>query len=294
MATKEEWTEYFALINDRQPSADEILIAIEKGDIDLGYAESKNNTQVSAEITEDANRAYVNAKQHAGNYWTWVKPLILRPSQNKNVSGGVFLWVTFAVASVLGAWSLSNIIRRGINSALASYSSFSNETASIRSQLNTFNMQFFVYSVIIFALMYLAAVPGLMLINRHTFSMKETLTKYLKWFAPLTLVNLVGVVLSFIIPIPSISVWSLSNISSVMQTLFSSFGIVTIILILGSIVLVTGQQFLIAEANESNKKIDAFWLVLIQWIISIIIIIIELEVIVAPLLQSLAKSVANV
>lgn len=295
MATKKEWAAYFELINDRQPTAEETLTAIESGEISLESNGGTTNTANKAELTEDANRVYTNAKQHAGNYWTWIKPLLIHPSQNKDVVGTLFLWITFAIASVAGAFSASNIIRRGLNSALTTYSSFNtSEAATIRSQLSAFNTQFFFYIVIAFALFYIAAVPGLLLINRNKFSVQKIVTKYLKWFAPLALINLIGVILSFVVPIPSISVSEIDNISSFMQTIFSSFSIVVVILVIGIIILVAAQQFLITEANQNNQKIDQLWLIVLQWFLSAIVIVIELRFIIAPLLENLGKSIGNV
>lgn len=294
MATKKEWAAYFELINDRQPTAEETLTAIESGEISLESNGGTTNTANKAELTEDANRVYTNAKQHAGNYWTWIKPLLIHPSQNKDVVGALFLWITFAIASVAGALSVSNTIRRGVNSALNTYSSFSNETATIRSQLSAFNTQFFFYTTIAFALLYVAALPGLILINRNKLNVRNIVTKYLTWFAPLALINIIGAILSFIVPIPSISISEIEDVSSFMQTIMSSFSIVVVILVIGIIILVAAQQFLITEANQNNQKIDQLWLIVLQWFLSVIVIIVEIRFIIAPLLENLGKSIGNV
>lgn len=294
MATKKEWAAYFELINDRQPTAEETLTAIESGEISLESNGGTTNTAKKVELSEDANLVYTNAKQHAGNYWTWLKPLLIHPSQNKDVVGTLFLWITFAIASVAGALSVSNTIRRGVNSALNTYSSFSNETAAIRSQLSAFNTQFFFYTVIAFALLYVAALPGLILINRNKMNVRNIVTKYLTWFAPLALINIIGAILSFLVPIPSISISQIEDVSSFMQTIMSSFSIVVVILVIGIIILVAAQQFLITEANQNNQKIDQLWLIVLQWFLSAIVIVIELRFIIAPLLENLGKSIGNV
>lgn len=296
MATKKEWTEYFELINDRQPSAEEVLAAIESGEISFHTNETETiSTGSKAELSEDANRVYTNAKQHAGNYWTWIKPILAHPSEHTNVTGNVFLWLTFALATVTGAFTFSNIVRRGLNAAYQSYSSFSgSEAATVRQQLNSFNIQLVFYAVVIFAILYLAAIPGLLLINRNVFNLKTTVSKYLKWFAPLALINIIGAILSFLVPIPSISASELSDVSSVMQTIFSSFGVVAVIAVIGIAILIIGQQFMVTEAHQSNQKLDALWLVLLQWLMSIIVILIELKIVIAPLLETLSKSIGNV
>lgn len=296
MATKKEWTEYFELINDRQPNAEEVLAAVESGEISVHTNDTQTtSTAPKAELSEDANRVYTNAKQHAGNYWTWIKPIVAHPSEQVNVTSNIFLWLTFAIATITGAFSVSNVVRRGLNVAFQSYSSFSgSEAATVHQQLSSFNIQLFFYMVVGFAVMYLAAVPGLLLINRNVFNLKSILEKYLKWFAPLALVNIIGAILSFLVPIPSISISSLDDVSSIMQTIFSSFGIIAVIIIIGIAILTSGQQFMVAEAHQGKQKIDALWLVLGQWIITIIVIGIELKYIVGPLLETLSKSIGNV
>lgn len=291
MATKQEWQEYFSLINDRQPSADEVLAAIEKGEITLGNQEQ---TIPKAEITEDANRVYTNAKQHAGNYWTWVKPIIVNPSRSSDASDNtLFLWVSFVIASLTGAFSFSNVIRRGLNVALNSYSSFGTDLTKIRSQLSALNWQLFFYVVIIFAIFYLAALPGLLLLNRRYLTVKQTVSKYLKWFVPLSLINIIGAILSFFVPIASISISTLEDMSSIVNTFFASFAVIAFILTLGSSLLVAAQQFLISEVHLHQGKFDAAWVTLLQWIISIVVIAIEVRIIVIPLLQNLTQSIGN-
>lgn len=291
MATKQEWQEYFALINDRQPSADEVLAAIEKGEITLGNQEQ---TIPKAEITEDANRVYTNAKQHAGNYWTWVKPIIVNPSRSSDASDNtLFLWVSFVIASLTGAFSFSNVIRRGLNVALNSYSSFGTDLTKIRSQLSALNWQLFFYVVIIFAIFYLAALPGLLLLNRRYLTVKQTVSKYLKWFVPLSLINIIGAILSFFVPIASISISTLEDVSSIVNTFFASFAVIAFILTLGSSLLVAAQQFLISEVHLHQGKFDAAWVTLLQWIISIVVIAIEVRIIVIPLLQNLTQSIGT-
>lgn len=291
MATKQEWQEYFALINDRQPSADEVLAAIEKGEITLGNQEQ---TIPKAEITEDANRVYTNAKQHAGNYWTWVKPIIVNPSRSSDASDNtLFLWVSFVIASLTGAFSFSNVIRRGLNVALNSYSSFGTDLTKIRSQLSALNWQLFFYVVIIFAIFYLAALPGLILLNRRYLTVKQTVSKYLKWFVPLSLINIIGAILSFFVPIASISISTLEDMSSIVNTFFASFAVITFILTLGAALLIAAQQFLISEVHLHQGKFDAAWVTLLQWIISIVVIAIEVRIIVIPLLQNLTQSIGN-
>jgi len=291
MATKQEWQEYFALINDRQPSADEILAAIEKGEITLGNQEQ---TIPKAEITEDANRVYTNAKQHAGNYWTWVKPIIVNPSRSSDASDNtLFLWVSFVIASLTGAFSFSNVIRRGLNVALNSYSSFGTDLTKIRSQLSALNWQLFFYVVIIFAIFYLAALPGLLLLNRRYLTVKQTVSKYLKWFVPLSLINIIGAILSFFVPIASISISTLEDMSSIVNTFFASFAVITFILTLGAALLIAAQQFLISEVHLHQGKFDAAWVTLLQWIISIVVIAIEVRIIVIPLLQNLTQSIGT-
>jgi len=291
MATKQEWQEYFALINDRQPSADEVLAAIEKGEITLGNQEQ---TIPKAEITEDANRVYTNAKQHAGNYWTWVKPIIVNPSRSSDASDNtLFLWVSFVIASLTGAFSFSNVIRRGLNVALNSYSSFGTDLTKIRSQLSALNWQLFFYVVIIFAIFYLAALPGLLLLNRRYLTVKQTVSKYLKWFVPLSLINIIGAILSFFVPIASISISTLEDVSSIVNTFFASFAVITFILTLGAALLIAAQQFLISEVHLHQGKFDAAWVTLLQWIISIVVIAIEVRIIVIPLLQNLTQSIGN-
>ncbi|MGO3318871.1 MAG: hypothetical protein ACTILW_07120 [Leuconostoc carnosum] len=291
MATKQEWQEYFALINDRQPSADEVLAAIEKGEITLGNQEQ---TIPKAEITEDANRVYTNAKQHAGNYWTWVKPIIVNPSRSSDASDNtLFLWVSFVIASLTGAFSFSNVIRRGLNVALNSYSSFGTDLTKIRSQLSALNWQLFFYVVIIFAIFYLAALPGLLLLNRRYLTVKQTVSKYLKWFVPLSLINIIGAILSFFVPIASISISTLEDVSSIVNTFFASFAVITFILTLGAALLVAAQQFLISEVHLHQGKFDAAWVTLLQWIISIVVIAIEVRIIVIPLLQNLTQSIGT-
>jgi len=291
MATKQEWQEYFSLINDRQPSADEVLAAIEKGEITLGNQEQ---TIPKAEITEDANRVYTNAKQHAGNYWTWVKPIIVNPSRSSDASDNtLFLWVSFVIASLTGAFSFSNVIRRGLNVALNSYSSFGTDLTKIRSQLSALNWQLFFYVVIIFAIFYLAALPGLLLLNRRYLTVKQTVSKYLKWFVPLSLINIIGAILSFFVPIASISISTLEDVSSIVNTFFASFAVIAFILTLGSSLLVAAQQFLISEVHLHQGKFDAAWVTLLQWIISIVVIAIEVRIIVIPLLQNLTQSIGT-
>lgn len=291
MATKQEWQEYFSLINDRQPSADEVLAAIEKGEITLGNQEQ---TIPKAEITEDANRVYTNAKQHAGNYWTWVKPIIVNPSRSSDASDNtLFLWVSFVIASLTGAFSFSNVIRRGLNVALNSYSSFGTDLTKIRSQLSALNWQLFFYVVIIFAIFYLAALPGLLLLNRRYLTVKQTVSKYLKWFVPLSLINIIGAILSFFVPIASISISTLEDMSSIVNTFFASFAVIAFILTLGSSLLVAAQQFLISEVHLHQGKFDAAWVTLLQWIISIVVIAIEVRIIVIPLLQNLTQSIGT-
>ncbi|QEA33751.1 hypothetical protein FGL89_06270 [Leuconostoc carnosum] len=291
MATKQEWQEYFALINDRQPSADEILAAIEKGEITLGNQEQ---TIPKAEITEDANRVYTNAKQHAGNYWTWVKPIIVNPGRSSDASDNtLFLWVSFVIASLTGAFSFSNVIRRGLNVALNSYSSFGTDLTKIRSQLSALNWQLFFYVVIIFAIFYLAALPGLLLLNRRYLTVKQTVSKYLKWFVPLSLINIIGAILSFFVPIASISISTLEDVSSIVNTFFASFAVITFILTLGAALLIAAQQFLISEVHLHQGKFDAAWVTLLQWIISIVVIAIEVRIIVIPLLQNLTQSIGT-
>jgi len=291
MATKQEWQEYFSLINDRQPSADEVLAAIEKGEITLGNQEQ---TIPKAEITEDANRVYTNAKQHAGNYWTWVKPIIVNPSRSSDASDNtLFLWVSFVIASLTGAFSFSNVIRRGLNVALNSYSSFGTDLTKIRSQLSALNWQLFFYVVIIFAIFYLAALPGLLLLNRRYLTVKQTVSKYLKWFVPLSLINIIGAILSFFVPIASISISTLEDMSSIVNTFFASFAVITFILTLGAALLIAAQQFLISEVHLHQGKFDAAWVTLLQWIISIVVIAIEVRIIVIPLLQNLTQSIGT-
>lgn len=291
MATKQEWQEYFSLINDRQPSADEVLAAIEKGEITLGNQEQ---TIPKAEITEDANRVYTNAKQHAGNYWTWVKPIIVNPSRSSDASDNtLFLWVSFVIASLTGAFSFSNVIRRGLNVALNSYSSFGTDLTKIRSQLSALNWQLFFYVVIIFAIFYLAALPGLLLLNRRYLTVKQTVSKYLKWFVPLSLINIIGAILSFFVPIASISISTLEDVSSIVNTFFASFAVITFILTLGAALLIAAQQFLISEVHLHQGKFDAAWVTLLQWIISIVVIAIEVRIIVIPLLQNLTQSIGT-
>lgn len=296
MATKKEWTEYFELINDRQPNAEEVLAAIESGEISVHTNDTQtNSTAPKAELSEDANRVYTNAKQHAGNYWTWIKPIVVHPSEQTNVTSNIFLWLTFAIATITGAFSFSNVVRRGLNTAYQSYSSFSgSEATTVRQQLSSFNTQLFFYTVVVFAILYLAAIPGLLLINRQAFNLKTNVLKYLKWFAPLALINIIGAILSFLVPIPSISISSIDDVSSIMQTIFSSFGIIAAVIVIGIAILTSGQQFIVTEAHQGKQRIDALWLVLGQWIITIIVIWIELKFIIVPLLETLSKSIGNV
>lgn len=296
MATKQEWQEYFSLINDRQPSADEVLAAIEKGEITLGNQEQ---TIPKAEITEDANRVYTNAKQHAGNYWTWAKPIIVNPSRSSDASDNtLFLWVSFVIASLTGAFSFSNVIRRGFNFALNSDPSFGTDLTKMRSQLSALNWQLFFYVVIIFAIFYLAALPGLLLLNRRYFTVKQTVSKYLRWFVPLSVINMIGVILSFLVPfsyVPwdTIPSWTWQGVSSPIKIFVIFIVMVALIWILGAALLVAAQQFLISEVHLHQGKFDAAWVTLLQWIISIVVIAIEVRIIVIPLLQNLTQSIGT-
>ncbi|WP_100665206.1 hypothetical protein [Leuconostoc citreum] len=296
MATKKEWTEYFALINDREPSAEEVIKAIESGDISINAnSNTKDGAFAEAELSEKTHKAYKNAKKQAGNYWVWIKPILGHPSEHANVTGTIFLWLTFAIASITGALSFSNVVRRSLNAAYQSYSAFSgnSQATMIRQSLDAFNMQLFFYAVVIFAILYLAALPGLLLVNRTVFSVKITVSKYLKWFVPLTFINIIGAILSFFVPIPSMSISTLSDTESIMRTLFNSFSILAVIAVIGVAILMIGQQFMVMEAHPNNQKIDALWLVLLQWIMSIIVILIELKIVITPLLETLTKSIGN-
>ena len=201
--------------------------------------------------------------------------------------------MSFVIASLTGAFSFSNVIRRGLNVALNSYSSFGTDLTKIRSQLSALNWQLFFYVVIIFAIFYLAALPGLLLLNRRYLTVKQTVSKYLKWFVPLSLINIIGAILSFFVPIASISISTLEDMSSIVNTFFASFAVITFILTLGAALLIAAQQFLISEVHLHQGKFDAAWVTLLQWIISIVVIAIEVRIIVIPLLQNLTQSIGN-
>ncbi|MGX7051719.1 hypothetical protein [Leuconostoc palmae] len=291
MATKKEWIEYFELINERQPTDKEIVKAIEEGEIDVKITEK--STVKPSELSADADRVYTNAKGSIGNFFTWVKPLVVHPSQTET-SRTLYLWIIYVFATLTSTLTVTTLVRRLLDSTMQSYSKFRAVPEQVATVISNFNSQFFFCILVTFALAYVTAIPGLVLINRNQASIKQTINQYLKWLVPVSLFSLVSLGLSFIVPLPLIDNLSLDNLDTLMKTMTSSFNLVLIVLEFGITTLIIGQQLVIVKAHSKPEKIDLLWLMLLQVVISIIITIIELRVIIIPMFENLGRVFTNV
>lgn len=181
MATKKEWTEYFELINDRQPNAEEVLAAIESGEISLSEKSSTENKQT---ITVDKNQLK--------NYFNWLKESWVHPVNSHHVSGKYYGLITLGLAALtlgIGIWFMYHNTARSIGNATSSF--FGN---GFESSSNTIAANIFLPAILLIAILYLAVVVAgfvtkRLIFQESEFSFNEAFDYYGRMFSVILLIN---------------------------------------------------------------------------------------------------------
>lgn len=290
MANKQEWIEYFELMHHRQPTADEILAAIEEGDISLSHSKVANSATTQRELSQDVNHAYSTAKHHAGNYFVWLKDRMMMPSKHAMLDeqfSVTFLWITYALASLVAALTVWNFCRRIVNAAVATVGSFTGTSDSLVHAASQYLTSGLLMLWITFALIYFAGVPILAWTTKVTYRFYDALMRYLNWFAIVLGINIVAFIASFLIPITPSTLNSLDNMDSAIYFLMATVGLVTFLLTLSSSILAIGQFTLVNAANKLEGKVDTLWWQLCQQVGTGILSYLIIRFIVAPMFKSL-------
>lgn len=232
MATKKEWTEYFELINDRQPSAEEVLAAIESGEISFSEKSSPKNKQT---ITVNKNSFK--------NYFNWLKESWVHPVNSHYVSGKYYGLITLGIAALtlgIAIWFIYRNTARSIGSAMSPL--FGNGFESSSDNVAT---NIFLPAVLLIAILYLAIVISGFVTKRlvfqeSEFSLNETFDYYGRMFSIILLIN--------------VFVLLFAMLSSVVLAMSAMYISITIVGFIG-----TYSVF----SSISKTKLDSFYAALI-------------------------------
>lgn len=227
MATKKEWAEYFELINDRQPSAEEVLAAIESGEISVSEKVLTKNKQT---ITVDTNQLK--------NYFNWLRESWVHPVNSHHVSGKYYGLITLGLAALTlgtGIWFMYRNTARSIGGAISPL--FGN---GFESSANTIATNIFLPAILLVAILYLAIVVAgfvtkRLIFQESEFSFNEAFDYYGRMFSVILLINvfvlvfamLSSVVMAMVILYISITIvgfiGTYSVFSSISKTKLDSF-----------------------------------------------------------------------
>lgn len=314
MTSRKEWEEYFELINNRKPNADEIAAALEKGEFTDAHAEAaKAEAKVEAELKKDgkeiskgmeetkeqAGEAFNKAKQHAGNYFGWLKNRALHPMKyvNEDKPNQLYLWLTFALTTVLSAGIFWNVIRRIFavmeDAVRSSYgSSYSSSyTRGIADLAGRVLPSVFFNFVVVFVILFLAALPGLALVSKGKEKFKNLVNKFLVFQPAAAIFAAVGFIYSFIAQVPTEN--NISNLNSTIQGTMINIGILVALPMLAVAVTNLASIYFVQKYRENDQKIDLIWWQIAQTIITSVVIYIGYALIVTPMFKSLIDTISS-
>ncbi|MBS9336804.1 hypothetical protein [Fructobacillus papyrifericola] len=309
MTSRNEWEEYFELVNDRKPSADEIAAALQRGEFAEGTGQEnfdqrahedarKAEERVSEgaeRAKEQANVAFNSAKKHAGNYFAWFKNRALHPTNyiNEEEPNKLYLWLSFAFTSILSAGIFWNVIRR-IFDAFYNYmtSEYSRSDAQNVSNLagRVLPSAFFDF-LIAFVILFLASLAGLALASRGKESFKALTLKYLTFQPTAMIFAILGFLYSFVASIPSIN--NINDIESAIQGIAVNVGILVVLPLLAVAVTTIAATYFVQIYRQNDQKFDLIWWQMIQAVITGLVIYIGYAVIVAPMFKSLISTLMS-
>lgn len=301
MTSRNEWEEYFELINNRKPNADEITAALQKGEFIDGQAQSDrpeikiDSQQISKgveETKEQAGKAFNTVKQHAGNYFSWFKNRALRPMKyvNEENPNQLYLWLTFALTTVCSAGIFWNFVRRifvSLANVVGNDNSYGRSIASFAGRIlpSVFFNFFFV-----FVILFLAALPGLALVTKEQEKFKDLVNQFLVFQPAAAIFAIIGFIYSFIAQVPKVSV---DNISSVLQEIMINVGILIMLPMLSFAVVNLAAVYFVQKYRENDQKLDLIWWQISQAIMTAIVVYIGYIVIITPMFKSLISTIAN-
>lgn len=315
MTSKTEWEEYFELINNRKPSEAEVNDALHKGEFEVtspqqgaGTAAVNNQNQEAefsrrqdtatagaGEVNRPTQRSMDDFKQHASNFFSWYWERLLKPSQhiNDEKPNQAFLWISFAITAVLSAGIFWNVFRRAVD-AFATYTR-SELNSSMANKVNQLGGQIlpstFFDFLVTFVIIFLAGLVGLAIVTRQKLSFKVLINQYLVWFPTAGLFAAIGFIYSFIASIPKLQ--SIDNASTFLSNLVTTIGILLLFPVLAIVVNQFAVSFLVQKYQSDNQKLDLIWWQLIQFLITVIVLVIAYDVVIQPMFKSLMSTIGN-
>ncbi|CAH1855836.1 hypothetical protein [Convivina intestini] len=294
MTTKTEWEEYFELLNDRKPTAEEYAEAQKAGAFTTEdtvktavEAESKTVEKNFSETKEQVNEAYNKVKKHTGSYFKWFKERALNPTkfiEAQTAENTTYLWVSYVMTVLLTAGIFWNIVRRVIDAVLAVYKGYTGSTGTVPDIGGRILPPVFFFAFVTMAIIFMVGLPSLLLITRGHYQPKETLTKYLGWFPTAMIFALLGFLYSFVAPLPSTS--QMSDISSLTSFFTVAYSPLLLLPGLAITIMSLGSYFLVQKTHLQDTKVDLIWWQLAQIIGTSVVLWFAVNFVILPMFNS--------
>lgn len=244
---------------------------------------------------KQSNPALNDFKNQASNFFGWYWERAIHPTKHvtdekPNVA---FLWLGFAITSLLSAGVFWNILRRAVDT-FADYAK-NQFNATIANKVSSIGGQFlptaFFDFLVAFVIIFLAALAGLAIVTRGKADFKHLLNQYLVWFPTASLFVAASFIYSFVASVPSIQ--NISNPNTFLSNLATTVGVLLGLLLLAIVVNQYSAYYFVQKYQEGNEKIDLIWWQLLQFVVTIVILVIAYDVVVGPMFQSLFSTISS-
>ncbi|GAO99926.1 hypothetical protein [Fructobacillus ficulneus] len=264
--------------------------------------DSKQNDQVEPGQGQSTghNAAAANAsveefKKHAGNFFAWYKERVLHPTQylEDEKPNKPFLFTSLALTLILSAASFWNIFRRfftaGESAVKSTFGSYG--TSQVQRVADKVLPSVFWNFLVIFAILFLAALAGLAIMTRNKVSFKDLFFKYLTWFPAASLFALAAFLYSFVASVPVSQLQS--NPGAAGSSLGTSLFILTLLPLLGVGVTSLAAYYFIGKYQAQNEKFDYLWLQMFQIVVTAFVNYLGYVLIVSPMLKDFFSNLTS-
>ena len=145
--------------------------------------------------------------------------------------------------------------------------------------------------VVVFVILFLAALPGLALVSKGKEKFKNLVNKFLVFQPAAAIFAAVGFIYSFIAQVPTEN--NISNLNSTIQGIMINIGILVALPMLAVAVTNLASIYFVQKYRENDQKIDLIWWQIAQTIITSVVIYIGYALIVTPMFKSLIDTISS-
>ncbi|CAK1225833.1 hypothetical protein [Fructobacillus evanidus] len=244
---------------------------------------------------EKSNPTLNDFKNQANNFFGWYWERAVHPTNHLNDEkpNTAFLWLSLAITSFLSAGVFWNVLRRAVDT----FSDYAKNqfNATIANKVSSIGGQFlptaFFDFLVAFVIIFLAALGGLAIVTRTKVDFKHLLNQYLAWFPTASLFAAASFIYSFVASVPSIQ--NISNPNTFLSNLATTVGVLLGLLFLAIVVNQYSAYYFVQKHQEGNEKIDLIWWQLLQFVVTVVILVIAYDVVVSPMFQSLFSTISS-